>query len=80
MARNYILDKETVARKLQRIAYEIIENNLDENNIILEVKTVSDLHQRHQEHTINYLCVSGLRLGLLVNFRSDSLKYKRLVY
>jgi pyrimidine operon attenuation protein / uracil phosphoribosyltransferase len=35
MARNYILDKETVARKLQRIAYEIIENNLDEKNIIL---------------------------------------------
>ena len=35
MARNYILDKETVARKLQRIAYEIIENNLDEKHIIL---------------------------------------------
>ena len=35
MARNYILDKETVARKLQRIAYEIIENNLDEQEIIL---------------------------------------------
>src|SRR6188472_430366 len=35
MARNYILDKETVARKLQRIAYEIIENNLEEKHIIL---------------------------------------------
>lgn len=35
MARNYILDKETVARKLQRIAYEIIENNLEEKEIIL---------------------------------------------
>jgi pyrimidine operon attenuation protein / uracil phosphoribosyltransferase len=35
MARNYILDKETVARKLQRIAYEIVENNLDEQEIIL---------------------------------------------
>ena len=35
MSRNYILDKETVARKLQRIAYEIIENNLDEKEIIL---------------------------------------------
>jgi pyrimidine operon attenuation protein / uracil phosphoribosyltransferase len=35
MARNYILDQETVARKLQRIAYEIIENNLDEKHIIL---------------------------------------------
>lgn len=35
MARNYILDEGTVARKLQRIAYEIIENNLDEKEIIL---------------------------------------------
>ncbi|WP_207512669.1 phosphoribosyltransferase family protein [Longitalea luteola] len=35
MARNYILDKEAVARKLQRMAYEIIENNLDEQQIIL---------------------------------------------
>jgi pyrimidine operon attenuation protein/uracil phosphoribosyltransferase len=35
MARNYILDETTAARKLQRIAYEIIENNLDEQAIIL---------------------------------------------
>ncbi len=35
MARNYILDKEAVARKLQRIAYEIVENNLEEQQIIL---------------------------------------------
>ena len=35
MARNYILDRETVARKLQRIAYEIVENNLDEQHIII---------------------------------------------
>lgn len=35
MARNYILDEGTVARKLERIAYEIIENNLDEQQIIL---------------------------------------------
>lgn len=35
MARNYILDKESVARKLQRIAYEIVENNIDEKQIIL---------------------------------------------
>jgi pyrimidine operon attenuation protein/uracil phosphoribosyltransferase len=35
MARNYILDKESVARKLQRIAYEIVENNIDEKQLIL---------------------------------------------
>lgn len=35
MAKNYILDAETVEMKLQRMAYEIVENNLDENHIIL---------------------------------------------
>lgn len=35
MTRNYILDKDTAARKLQRMAYEIVENNLDEQHIIL---------------------------------------------
>ena len=50
-----------------------------DETIILEVKTVSSLQKEHLEQTINYLCVSGLNLGLLVNFRSNSLEYKRLV-
>jgi pyrimidine operon attenuation protein/uracil phosphoribosyltransferase len=33
--RKYILDQEVVTKKLQRMAYEILENNLDEDNIIL---------------------------------------------
>ncbi|ASS50936.1 MAG: NADH:ubiquinone oxidoreductase [Candidatus Fluviicola riflensis] len=52
---------------------------LVDETIILEVKTVSSLQKEHLEQTINYLCVSGLNLGLLVNFRSNSLEYKRLV-
>jgi len=32
--KNYILDKNTAAKKLQRMAYEIVENNLDEGLII----------------------------------------------
>ena len=35
MAKNYILDEGTAARKLQRMAYEILESNLDEPEIIL---------------------------------------------
>lgn len=50
------------------------------NNIVLEVKTVNSLVKEHMEQTINYLCVSGLNVGLLVNFRNSKLEYKRLVY
>src|SRR5215467_13626240 len=33
--RKYILDQEVATKKLQRMAYEILEDNLDEGNIIL---------------------------------------------
>lgn len=35
MPKNYILDEGTAARKLQRMAYEILENNHDEPGLIL---------------------------------------------
>jgi pyrimidine operon attenuation protein/uracil phosphoribosyltransferase len=35
MAKNYILDQSTAFRKLQRMAYEIVENNLDEQELLL---------------------------------------------
>jgi pyrimidine operon attenuation protein/uracil phosphoribosyltransferase len=35
MPKNYILDEGTAARKLHRMAYEILENNLDEQELIL---------------------------------------------
>jgi pyrimidine operon attenuation protein/uracil phosphoribosyltransferase len=35
MARNYILDTTTAQKKLERMAYEILENNIDEKEIVL---------------------------------------------
>jgi pyrimidine operon attenuation protein / uracil phosphoribosyltransferase len=34
-SRNYILDKNVTEKKLRRMAYEILENNMDEKSIIL---------------------------------------------
>jgi GxxExxY protein len=50
------------------------------DTIILEVKAVSNLTDMHIAQTINYLKVSGNRLGLLVNFGKGSLEYKRLIF
>lgn len=49
------------------------------DKIILEAKTVSQLNKEHMKQTMNYLCASGLRLGLLVNFKGEKLQYKRLI-
>lgn len=35
MAKNYILDQATANKKLERMAYEIVENNVDESQLIL---------------------------------------------
>ncbi len=49
------------------------------DKIILEVKCVSCLTDEHIAQTLNYLKVSGNKLGLLVNFGRGKLEYKRLV-
>jgi pyrimidine operon attenuation protein / uracil phosphoribosyltransferase len=35
MARNYIMDAELAHRKMERMAYEVLEENLDEDSLIL---------------------------------------------
>ena len=50
------------------------------SNIILEIKCVTHLTEEHIAQTINYLKVSGNKLGLLVNFGRGLLEYKRLLF
>ncbi len=50
-----------------------------DNKIILELKAVEAIHSNHIKQTMNYLAVSKLKLGLIVNFGEDSLSYKRVV-
>lgn len=49
------------------------------DKIILEVKGIPAIADDHIAQTINYLKVSGNKLGLLVNFGQLSLQYKRLL-
>ena len=49
------------------------------DKIILEIKGVSGIADEHIAQTINYLKVSGNKLGLLVNFGELKLNYKRLI-
>jgi GxxExxY protein len=50
------------------------------NSIILEIKTVDCFNNNHYNQCINYLKVSKNELALLVNFNSNSLEHKRIVF
>ncbi len=44
-----------------------------DNKIIIEVKAKNGIAQEHLAYLINYVAVSKLKLGLLINFGEDSL-------
>ena len=50
------------------------------DKIILEVKAVNGIIDEFIKQTLNYLSASKNKLGIIVNFGEDSLKYKRLVF
>ena len=49
------------------------------DKIIVELKAISELSNDHIAQLLNYLKATKLRVGLLVNFGSPSLVYKRLI-
>jgi GxxExxY protein len=49
------------------------------DKIILEVKATSTIIEEHEKQTLNYLAMSKMRLGLLVNFGALSLQHRRFI-
>ena len=49
------------------------------DKILFEGKACERLTDAHVKQVLNYLAVSKLKLGLLVNFGDDSLVWKRIV-
>ena len=49
-----------------------------EKTVIIELKCCESLVREHQAQLFNYLKVSGLPIGLLINFRRRKLEYQRL--
>ncbi len=50
------------------------------DRIILEIKAVTTLDSTYMAQVLNYLNATGFPLGLLVNFGSKSLEWKRIVH
>ena len=58
---------------------EYFADLLVNKEVIIEVKAVTALSTAHEAQLINYLRISGCRLGFLVNFRGQRAVWKRFV-
>ncbi len=45
-----------------------------ENKVIIEIKSVIEIHPVHPKQLLTYLKLTGLKLGLLINFNSPLIK------
>ncbi len=58
---------------------EYVCDFLVEKKVLIELKAMKMLTDVEEAQVLNYLKASGIRVGLLMNFGEESLKYRRLV-
>ncbi|WP_020404231.1 GxxExxY protein [Gracilimonas tropica] len=50
-----------------------------DGRVLVEIKAVSELEDVHMAQALNYLKAYKLEVGLLINFGSKSMEFKRLI-
>ncbi len=77
--------KKTIPQKEFKVLYRDKEvgmyyaDLIVEDKVIVEVKSVEKLDDVHRAQLMNYLRISGVRVGLLINFSRPKLEYERFV-
>ena len=49
------------------------------DKVIVEVKAIENIDDIHRAQLLNYLRISGLRVGLIMNFAKPKLQYERFI-
>jgi len=65
--------------KGQRLVCEYRADFVRWESVVVELKAVSELTGVHEAQVINYLKATGLEVGLVINFGTASLAYKRFI-
>jgi GxxExxY protein len=66
----FYLEKHIGTRRVDFLVFE---------KIAVELKATSELDDNHLTQSLNYLSAQNLEVGLLINFGSKSLQFKRLI-
>jgi GxxExxY protein len=65
--------------KGQLLSKKFIADFICFNKVIPELKAVESLRPEHTAQVLNYLKATGKTIGLLVNFGTAKLQYKRII-
>ncbi len=77
--------RKVVPQKEYRVTYRDKEVGLYyadlvvDDCIVIEVKSVEKIENVHRAQLMNYLRLSGLKVGLLINFAKPRVEYERMV-
>lgn len=74
--------KEQLPIELKYKGFKIGKDYLDfliEDKIVLELKSGSFFSKKHLEQILEYLKVSGLKLGIIVNFGREGVRFHRVL-
>ena len=63
----------------QRIIDSFVPDLIVEDKIIVELKTVEKICDEHIGQLLNYLKVTNLKVGLIINFKHSKLEWKSVV-
>ena len=58
---------------------EFVPDLVVEKRVIVDTKTVETIIDDHRGTMINYLKISGLKVGVIINFKNRKLEWERLV-
>jgi len=77
--------KKVNTQKEYKVIYKVKEigvyyaDLIIEDKVIVEVKSVEEINDTHRAQLLNYLKISTLRIGLIINFGKPKLQYERFV-
>ncbi len=69
----------SIMYKGMQLAEKYVADFVCYNKIVVELKAVEELHPVHKAQVINYLAITGYKLGLLVNFNSIKVNPERII-
>lgn len=69
----------TIVYKGEELEQKYVADFVIFDKIVVELKAVDVLLPIHRAQVVNYLAITGYKLGLLVNFNVEKVKPERLV-